>query len=176
METCPTCGLDPEDFACPDPCHRSELARTELSTIRTRNEESDVRILSAMKEITDMKLEREQLRARVEELEAGRSLTCAFCGAIYPPGTPPTQHERLTAHVKECEKRPLNQRIADLAAACFAKDEALALIAKKADEAFAYWDDDQDMKAGKYLKALALRSPGYLPDLDLALLRARGGA
>jgi NTP pyrophosphatase (non-canonical NTP hydrolase) len=68
------------------------------------------------------------LRARVEELERGRSLTCAFCGAIYPPGTPTSQHELLTAHVKKCEKHPLNQRIAELLAACSAKDEALAEI------------------------------------------------
>lgn len=39
------------------------------------------------------------------------TLTCAFCGHEYPPGTPPTQHEALTAHVHACEKHPLRAEL-----------------------------------------------------------------
>ena len=34
-------------------------------------------------------------------------LRCAFCNAEYPAGVPPTQHEALTAHVKECPRHPM---------------------------------------------------------------------
>src|SRR5436190_18717944 len=36
-----------------------------------------------------------------------RVLRCAFCAAEYPPATPPTQDEALTAHVKVCAKHPM---------------------------------------------------------------------
>jgi hypothetical protein len=35
-----------------------------------------------------------------------------------------------------------------------------------AAEAFGYWDDDQDMKVGKILKALSGDLPGYRADID----------
>lgn len=40
-----------------------------------------------------------------------RVLRCAFCDEVYPPGTPPTQHEALTAHVTVCTKHPLRAEI-----------------------------------------------------------------
>lgn len=49
-------------------------------------------------------------------LSEGRVLTCAFCGQEYAHGTPPTQHEALTAHVLACEKHPLRQQLAAVAA------------------------------------------------------------
>lgn len=42
-------------------------------------------------------------------------LRCAFCGEAYPPGTPPSQHEALTAHVYDCRAHPLGQIVRDLA-------------------------------------------------------------
>jgi hypothetical protein len=36
-----------------------------------------------------------------------RALTCVFCGMVYPPGTPPSNHAALVAHVQECPKHPL---------------------------------------------------------------------
>jgi hypothetical protein len=60
-------------------------------------------------------------KARIAELEAecvaGRTLTCAFCGQAYPPGTPGSQHELLTAHVAKCEKHPMRAVEARLAKA-----------------------------------------------------------
>jgi uncharacterized protein (UPF0335 family) len=52
--------------------------------------------------------------ARVERLDAERIaiqnekrlLTCVFCGNAYPPGTPPSNHEALKAHVAVCLKHP----------------------------------------------------------------------
>jgi hypothetical protein len=42
-------------------------------------------------------------------MEKKELLTCAFCGHSYPPGTPPTQHAALTAHVEVCDKHPMAQ-------------------------------------------------------------------
>lgn len=50
-------------------------------------------------------------------------LRCAFCDAEYPPGTPPTQHEALTAHVLVCPKHPMREVERQ-------RDEALAVIAR----------------------------------------------
>ena len=60
--------------------------------------------------------------ARVAELEAerraiqndARVLTCVYCGHQYPPGTPPSNHDALTAHIKECPKHPMRKAEADL--------------------------------------------------------------
>ena len=65
--------------------------------------------------IAEMEKERDEARHFGEEaarkynelLEDQRILRCAFCDAEYPPGTPATQHEALTEHVKVCEKHPL---------------------------------------------------------------------
>jgi hypothetical protein len=40
-------------------------------------------------------------------LDEQRVLRCAFCDEKYPDGTPATQHELLTAHVKICPKHPM---------------------------------------------------------------------
>lgn len=45
-------------------------------------------------------------------LQNNRILTCAYCGQEYPPNTPPTQHEALSAHIAVCEKHPM--RIAEI--------------------------------------------------------------
>lgn len=48
------------------------------------------------------------------------TLTCVYCGAAYPEGTPPHGSQVLTDHIRTCEKHPLRaaeQRIATLTAA-----------------------------------------------------------
>jgi hypothetical protein len=75
------------------------------------------------------------LKARTEKAEAERDeardwvrkmhrenqiLTCIYCGHSYPPGTPASGSDVLTAHIKTCEKHPLRKaeaRIATLEAA-----------------------------------------------------------
>ncbi len=47
-----------------------------------------------------------QVIAEVHSRET-QILTCVYCGHAYPPGTPASQHEALTAHIKVCEKHPL---------------------------------------------------------------------
>lgn len=81
---------------------------------------ADVRILEkSLNEMAgkllDVERERDEARAFGDEaarkyntfLVEGRVLRCAFCGEAYPPGTPPTQHETLTAHVMVCAQHPL---------------------------------------------------------------------
>lgn len=58
-------------------------------------------------ELAEAIRERAEARDWVRRLtEEQRVLTCAFCGEAYPPGTPETNHERLTAHVDVCAKHP----------------------------------------------------------------------
>lgn len=44
-----------------------------------------------------------------ELLVSQRVLRCAFCDAEYTEGTPATQHERLTEHVKVCPDHPMRE-------------------------------------------------------------------
>lgn len=41
--------------------------------------------------------------------QATQSLTCAYCGHEYPPGTPPSQAEALSAHIRVCAKHPMRE-------------------------------------------------------------------
>ncbi len=44
---------------------------------------------------------------RISQQNDAQTLTCVYCGHQYPPGTPPSNHEALTTHIKECPKHPL---------------------------------------------------------------------
>lgn len=64
--------------------------------------------------------ERDEARAWVRRMTSTqRVLTCAFCGEAYPPGTPESNNEALTAHVHVCAKHPMRE-------AERARDEALS--------------------------------------------------
>ena len=56
--------------------------------------------------------------------------------------------------------------IAKLKQELLAAKLALQSIPRIALEAFNYWDDDEDHKVGKILKALAGAMPGYRADVD----------
>lgn len=38
-----------------------------------------------------------------------QTLRCAFCGAAHPPGTPDSQHDLLSAHIRVCERHPMRE-------------------------------------------------------------------
>lgn len=42
-------------------------------------------------------------------INGARVIHCAFCDEEYPEGTPATQHEALTAHVKVCPAHPMRE-------------------------------------------------------------------
>jgi hypothetical protein len=75
------------------------------------------------KRIAELERERNEARAFGEKaaklynelLADQRVLTCAFCGQAYPPDTPPTQHDALTAHVAVCPAHPMRNVEASLA-------------------------------------------------------------
>lgn len=39
----------------------------------------------------------------------GDILTCVYCGAAYPEGTPPHGSKVLTDHIRVCEKHPMRE-------------------------------------------------------------------
>lgn len=55
-------------------------------------------VLASLKRLKD---EREALQ------NDNRALTCVFCGHVYPPGTPSSNHDALAAHVAECPEHPM---------------------------------------------------------------------
>lgn len=73
-------------------------------------------------EIAKLKADLDEARSFAENaaakynalLEQGPTLTCAFCGQQYEKGTPPSQHQALTDHIRKCEKHPLNEDIRKL--------------------------------------------------------------
>ena len=78
-----------------------ELSRLRASLAAVTKERDEARTLAE-----------EACRRYNELIASGPTLTCAFCGSEYPRGTPPSQHEALTAHVLVCEKHPLRSRLA----------------------------------------------------------------
>lgn len=51
--------------------------------------------------------ELERLRAeRIAIQNNSRALTCVWCGHVYPPDTPKSNHELLFEHVFECTEHP----------------------------------------------------------------------
>lgn len=55
---------------------------------------------------------------------AARVVTCVYCGQEYGGGTPTSQDERLTSHIKVCEKHPMRA----LQAECNRYEKALQQI------------------------------------------------
>ena len=57
--------------------------------------------------------ERDEARTWAEEtvkkIVEGRVVTCVYCGHKYEDGTPTSQDERLTEHIRICEKHPMRQ-------------------------------------------------------------------
>ena len=52
----------------------------------------------------------EEAAAKYNQLINSTVLRCAFCEMEFPRGTPPSQHEALTAHVMECPAHPMKVR------------------------------------------------------------------
>ncbi len=44
-----------------------------------------------------------------EPLTQNNVVTCVYCGHEYPDGTPTSQHELLTAHIRVCLKHPMRR-------------------------------------------------------------------
>lgn len=65
--------------------------------------------------------------------DARRVVTCVYCGHQYDDGTPQSQDERLTAHIKVCAKHPMREQDARIDAMrtamleCFVPYKALLL-------------------------------------------------
>jgi hypothetical protein len=47
------------------------------------------------------------VRDFLDIIAKGKIVTCVYCGLEYPSGTPTSQHELLTAHIKVCPKHPM---------------------------------------------------------------------
>lgn len=59
------------------------------------------------------------MAARIAEAHhrSTQTITCAFCGHEYPPGTPTSQADLLSQHIRVCAKHPMRAaeaRIAEL--------------------------------------------------------------
>ena len=62
------------------------------------------------KRLEQAERERDEAREWVRKMHRdAQVLTCAFCGESYPPGTPNSGSEALTAHIKVCAKHPMRE-------------------------------------------------------------------
>ena len=94
-----------------------------------------------MKHVGSIRMAVEFLIDRAEKAEAERAAVCIV-------------NDTLSATIDE-----LRERVARLV-------ELVTLMQQRAHEGFDAWDMDKNMRAGKFLKALAGLSPGYWPDMD----------
>ena len=49
-----------------------------------------------------------------KQQQSQETVRCAFCGEAYPPGTPPSQHQRLTEHIRRCPAHPVRADLCKL--------------------------------------------------------------
>jgi hypothetical protein len=85
---------------------RRTLFRIAENAVDFPSERTAIRV--AVAEIDRLTAERDEAREWVRRLtESTAELRCAFCGQVYPPGTPASNHEALTAHIKVCPKHPM---------------------------------------------------------------------
>lgn len=84
-------------------------------------------------------------------LKESRVLRCAFCNEAYPDGTPATQHERLTQHVRVCPSHPMREAEAE-------RDEArkdaerlrsMLWMSHAGEEHYRYGDDGEMQCSGE---------------------------
>jgi hypothetical protein len=92
-----------------------EIEFTHDQAIKIDAQRAEIERLKGLVDGLDAKLaertaEREEARNWVRRLtREQRVLTCAFCGAEYPPGTPASNDDALTAHVRACPKHPMRE-------------------------------------------------------------------
>lgn len=59
--------------------------------------------------------ELEMLQAERKAIQNNeRVLTCVYCGHLYPPGTPPSNHAALEEHIKTCPSHPLSKALEEI--------------------------------------------------------------
>jgi hypothetical protein len=88
---------------------RVEVRRLTAEVDRLRQENVNDRGMHEA-QLANATHERDEAREWVRRLtQERRVLTCAFCGAEYPPGTPESNHAALTAHVRVCPKHPMRE-------------------------------------------------------------------
>ena len=78
-------------------------------------------------------------------------LTCVYCGHAYPPGTPASGSDALTAHIKTREKHPLREA----EARCEKLEKALRDLVES-EESIDEWNGTENtsvVKAGRALLA-----------------------
>jgi hypothetical protein len=58
--------------------------------------------------VAPIELESDEQMRRVHQ-ERQQILTCVYCGQEYPPGTPRSNHQLLTEHVRHCPQHPMKK-------------------------------------------------------------------
>ncbi len=152
-------------------CRSADVARLEAAQAAAqRAVPARLRDLTIGGVITRLVVEGAAKQLDLDRLHrAARVLRCAFCDHEYPPGTPPTQHEALTAHVRECRKHPLRMELdrlrADLREIRDEDENTLRQEASGLREALRRLRDE--MKSHPYHKAQSFT--GGLDQADSAL-------
>lgn len=101
------------------PEHEHCAVNNELVTIiRGITDEAKVHVPFLDDAVRTLLAERNEAREWVERMhKETQVLTCVYCGTAYPPGTPASGSDVLTAHIKVCEKHPMREVEMQLAAA-----------------------------------------------------------
>jgi hypothetical protein len=87
------------------PVREGELDSLRAQLISARSEADALRA-----QLGEAVKEREEARDWVRRMHRETQvLTCVYCGKSYPPRTPASGSEALTAHIKVCPKHPLAQ-------------------------------------------------------------------
>ena len=142
---------------------RADEALTELRLVQLRNGEKSsaidfktAQLWDSDQRVHQLETESAALRTEVENLRR----------ALAIPHVHPSNLPGYDDALEDAER--LRARVAELEKALEVSEKAHRMVCERARQGFDYWDADQNMKAGKCLKALAGLNPGYYPELDAA--------
>lgn len=96
---------------------RSKLKDCEaiLAQAEDSNDKLACRLKSCQLALLDAEKARDEAREYARQLHgSSKTVTCVYCGQAYPPGTPTSQHELLTEHIKVCERHPMRAMSVEL--------------------------------------------------------------
>lgn len=104
-------ALNPDDLVVSEiEKERDEALEDRAAVVTTANKACDQ--CQAAHDVVILRQERDEARSYGERLYQGalsRKVTCVYCGHEYPDGTPTSQDQQLTEHIKVCEKHPMRK-------------------------------------------------------------------
>ncbi len=90
--------------------HICDCLQAKMERLEENDRANAAYIAARVEQLVEAKAEIERLHRERLAIQADeRALTCVYCGHVYPPDTPATNHQLLREHVATCPDHPAAQ-------------------------------------------------------------------